>query len=80
MGILIAVHERASQHVAVSKCTNLMHSDFSSSLASLAQLIRIEATLVVASILGSRKPLGPTSVSSRVLRHEREGGMGLTRV
>jgi len=43
----------------------------------LAQLIRIEATLAVASILGSRKPGMPLSVSSRVLRHGRGCVRGL---
>jgi len=43
-------------------------------------LIRIEATLAVASILGSRKPRRPLSVSYRVLRHERGDVVYLTLV
>jgi hypothetical protein len=42
-------------------------------VSGLLELIRIEATLAVASILCSRKPRRPASVSSRVLRHERVG-------
>jgi hypothetical protein len=57
-----------------------MGSGLATSHASLAELIRIEATLVVASIQGSRKPRRPASVSSRVLRHERGSGRGLTMV
>jgi len=45
-----------------------------------AQLIRIEATFEVASILGSRKPGMPRRVSSRVWRHEKVGSVCLTMV
>jgi hypothetical protein len=47
-------------------------------VSGLLELIRIEATLAVASILGSRKPGIPVRGSSRVLRHERAGSRHLT--
>ena len=47
-------------------------------MRTAAQLIRIEATLAVASILGSRKPGMPAKASSRVLCYERAGSMCLT--
>ena len=46
--------------------------------STCAQLIRIEATLAVASILGSRKPRKPARVSSRVWRQGRGGVVRLT--
>src|SRR5262245_31366894 len=65
-------HVRPNTHICLG-LRRMLHED-------PAQLIRIEATLAVASILGARKPGIPLSVSSRVVRHERVGSVCLMMV